>query len=177
MDKKKVLYQRLYCNNNTTINVSRWRFWDFPSLYHIFIYEITLCVCFQPYDVVQTCVPVTLKGDETNVYRVTLIALVSTTAVWPPLYLDTGQLEMCSHTHFDNHWQSKQRCHVYCTWATLTKEWTIYDLNLIIKGGIHYVLDKDLIWFCGTVIVIAYKLCWSYITQHQSYLKYMRVNG
>ncbi|XP_036960629.1 cilia- and flagella-associated protein 74 isoform X2 [Acanthopagrus latus] len=36
---------------------------------------------YKPYDVVQTCVPVTLKGDETNVYRVTLIALVSTTAV------------------------------------------------------------------------------------------------
>ncbi|XP_030278233.1 cilia- and flagella-associated protein 74 isoform X3 [Sparus aurata] len=35
---------------------------------------------YKPYDVVQTCVPVTLKGDETNVYRVTLIALVSTTA-------------------------------------------------------------------------------------------------
>ncbi|XP_073326821.1 cilia- and flagella-associated protein 74 isoform X2 [Pagrus major] len=35
---------------------------------------------YKPYEVVQTCVPVTLKGDETNVYRVTLIALVSTTA-------------------------------------------------------------------------------------------------
>ncbi|KAE8293192.1 Cilia- and flagella-associated protein 74 [Larimichthys crocea] len=35
---------------------------------------------YKPYEVVQTCVPVTLKGDETNVYRVTLMALVSTTA-------------------------------------------------------------------------------------------------
>ncbi|XP_041802502.1 cilia- and flagella-associated protein 74 [Chelmon rostratus] len=35
---------------------------------------------YKPYEVVQTCVTVTLKGDETNVYRVTLMALVSTTA-------------------------------------------------------------------------------------------------
>ncbi|XP_029292469.1 cilia- and flagella-associated protein 74 isoform X3 [Cottoperca gobio] len=35
---------------------------------------------YKPYDVVETCVPLTLKGDETNVYRVTLMALVSTDA-------------------------------------------------------------------------------------------------
>uniref|UniRef100_A0AAQ6IMB2 Cilia- and flagella-associated protein 74 n=1 Tax=Anabas testudineus TaxID=64144 RepID=A0AAQ6IMB2_ANATE len=35
---------------------------------------------YKPYEVVQTCVPLTLKGDEMNVYRVTLMALVSTTA-------------------------------------------------------------------------------------------------
>ncbi|XP_037629906.1 cilia- and flagella-associated protein 74 isoform X4 [Sebastes umbrosus] len=35
---------------------------------------------YKPYEVVQTCVPLTLKGDERNVYRVTLMALVSTTA-------------------------------------------------------------------------------------------------
>ncbi|KAM9350311.1 cilia- and flagella-associated protein 74 [Symphorus nematophorus] len=35
---------------------------------------------YKPYEVVQTCVPLTLKGDETNVYSVTLMALVSTTA-------------------------------------------------------------------------------------------------
>ncbi|XP_053173341.1 cilia- and flagella-associated protein 74 [Scomber japonicus] len=35
---------------------------------------------YKPYEVVQMCVPLTLKGDETNVYRVTLMALVSTTA-------------------------------------------------------------------------------------------------
>ncbi|XP_035511787.1 cilia- and flagella-associated protein 74 [Morone saxatilis] len=35
---------------------------------------------YKPYEVVQTCVPLTLKGDETNVYRVTLMALVSATA-------------------------------------------------------------------------------------------------
>ncbi|XP_045912230.1 cilia- and flagella-associated protein 74 isoform X3 [Micropterus dolomieu] len=35
---------------------------------------------YKPYEVVQTCVTLTLKGDETNVYRVTLMALVSTTA-------------------------------------------------------------------------------------------------
>ncbi|XP_076597344.1 cilia- and flagella-associated protein 74 isoform X1 [Chaetodon auriga] len=35
---------------------------------------------YKPYEVVQTCMPVTLKGDETNVYRVTLMALVSTAA-------------------------------------------------------------------------------------------------
>ncbi|KAG8002849.1 hypothetical protein GBF38_015442, partial [Nibea albiflora] len=35
---------------------------------------------YKPYEVVQTCVPVTLKGDETNVYSVTLMASVSTTA-------------------------------------------------------------------------------------------------
>ncbi|XP_034393240.1 cilia- and flagella-associated protein 74 [Cyclopterus lumpus] len=35
---------------------------------------------YKPYEVVQTCLPLTLKGDETNVYRVTLMALVSTTA-------------------------------------------------------------------------------------------------
>ncbi|XP_044067515.1 cilia- and flagella-associated protein 74 isoform X4 [Siniperca chuatsi] len=35
---------------------------------------------YKPYEVVQTCVPLTLKGDETSAYRVTLIALVSTTA-------------------------------------------------------------------------------------------------
>lgn len=40
-----------------------------------------MCVCvFQPYEVAQTCVLLTLKGDEMNVYRVTLMALVSTTA-------------------------------------------------------------------------------------------------
>ncbi|KAM3618715.1 uncharacterized protein V6R79_023944 [Siganus canaliculatus] len=32
---------------------------------------------YKPYEVVQACVPVTLKGDEMNVYRVTLMALVS----------------------------------------------------------------------------------------------------
>ncbi|XP_056241792.1 cilia- and flagella-associated protein 74 isoform X1 [Seriola aureovittata] len=35
---------------------------------------------YKPYEVVQTCVPLTLKGDERNVYRVTLMALVSTNA-------------------------------------------------------------------------------------------------
>ncbi|XP_070767007.1 cilia- and flagella-associated protein 74 [Enoplosus armatus] len=35
---------------------------------------------YKPYEVVQTCVPLTLKGDETSAYRVTLMALVSTTA-------------------------------------------------------------------------------------------------
>nr|XP_046252850.1 cilia- and flagella-associated protein 74 isoform X2 [Scatophagus argus] len=35
---------------------------------------------YKPCEVVQTCVPVTLKGNETNVYSVTLMALVSTTA-------------------------------------------------------------------------------------------------
>ncbi|XP_031724564.1 cilia- and flagella-associated protein 74 isoform X4 [Anarrhichthys ocellatus] len=35
---------------------------------------------YKPYEVVQTCLPLTLKGNETNVYRVTLMALVSTTA-------------------------------------------------------------------------------------------------
>ncbi|XP_051280852.1 cilia- and flagella-associated protein 74 isoform X4 [Dicentrarchus labrax] len=35
---------------------------------------------YKPYEVVQTCVPLTLKWDETNVYRVTLMALVSATA-------------------------------------------------------------------------------------------------
>ncbi|XP_047428401.1 cilia- and flagella-associated protein 74 isoform X2 [Mugil cephalus] len=34
----------------------------------------------KPYEVVQTCVPLTVKGDETNVYRVTLMALVSMTS-------------------------------------------------------------------------------------------------
>ncbi|XP_062419540.1 cilia- and flagella-associated protein 74 [Pungitius pungitius] len=34
---------------------------------------------YKPYEVVQTCLPLTLTGDETNVYRVTLMALVSTT--------------------------------------------------------------------------------------------------
>ncbi|XP_071331418.1 cilia- and flagella-associated protein 74 isoform X2 [Trachinotus anak] len=35
---------------------------------------------YKPYEVVQTCVPLTLKGDERNVYRVTLMASVSTNA-------------------------------------------------------------------------------------------------
>ncbi|XP_054465778.1 cilia- and flagella-associated protein 74 [Anoplopoma fimbria] len=35
---------------------------------------------YKPYEVVQTCLPLTLKGDETNVYRVTLMATVSSTA-------------------------------------------------------------------------------------------------
>ncbi|XP_063321127.1 cilia- and flagella-associated protein 74 [Pelmatolapia mariae] len=35
---------------------------------------------YKPYEVVQMCVPLTLKGDGMNVYRVTLMALVSTTA-------------------------------------------------------------------------------------------------
>ncbi|XP_077940902.1 cilia- and flagella-associated protein 74 isoform X6 [Gasterosteus aculeatus] len=35
---------------------------------------------YKPYEVVQTCLPLTLTGDETNVYRVTLMALVSTAA-------------------------------------------------------------------------------------------------
>ncbi|XP_068196112.1 cilia- and flagella-associated protein 74 [Antennarius striatus] len=35
---------------------------------------------YKPNEVVQTCVPVTLKGEETDIYRVTLMALVSNTA-------------------------------------------------------------------------------------------------
>ncbi|KAM7410971.1 hypothetical protein PAMA_021099 [Pampus argenteus] len=35
---------------------------------------------YKPYEVVQMCAPLTLKGDETNVYEVTLMALVSTSA-------------------------------------------------------------------------------------------------
>ncbi|XP_040009856.1 cilia- and flagella-associated protein 74 isoform X3 [Xiphias gladius] len=35
---------------------------------------------YKPYEVVQTCAPLTVKGDERNVYRVTLMAWVSTTA-------------------------------------------------------------------------------------------------
>ncbi|KAM6930109.1 cilia- and flagella-associated protein 74-like [Lycodopsis pacificus] len=35
---------------------------------------------YKPYEVVQTCLPLTLKGNETIVYRVTLMALVSTAA-------------------------------------------------------------------------------------------------
>ncbi|XP_068454495.1 cilia- and flagella-associated protein 74 isoform X2 [Clinocottus analis] len=35
---------------------------------------------YKPYEVVQACLPLTLKGDESNVYRVTLMALISTTA-------------------------------------------------------------------------------------------------
>ncbi|XP_061590862.1 cilia- and flagella-associated protein 74 [Cololabis saira] len=35
---------------------------------------------YKPFEVVQMCVPLTLKGDETNVYSVTLMALVSVTA-------------------------------------------------------------------------------------------------
>ncbi|AWP09347.1 Hypothetical protein SMAX5B_002744 [Scophthalmus maximus] len=35
---------------------------------------------YKPYEVVQTCVPLTLKGDEKSVYKVTLMALVSNTA-------------------------------------------------------------------------------------------------
>lgn len=37
-----------------------------------------VCV-FQPFEVVQTCVSVWLKGAQTSVYRVTLMALVSNT--------------------------------------------------------------------------------------------------
>ncbi|XP_008283307.1 uncharacterized protein cfap74 [Stegastes partitus] len=35
---------------------------------------------YQPYEVVQLCVPLTVKGDETDVYRVTLMASVSVSA-------------------------------------------------------------------------------------------------
>ncbi|KAM8864226.1 cilia- and flagella-associated protein 74 isoform 2-T2 [Spinachia spinachia] len=35
---------------------------------------------YKPHEVVQTCLPLTLTGDDTHVYRVTLMALVSTTA-------------------------------------------------------------------------------------------------
>ncbi|XP_069383318.1 cilia- and flagella-associated protein 74 isoform X2 [Paralichthys olivaceus] len=35
---------------------------------------------YKPYEVVQTCVPLTVKGDERNIYRVTLMALVSNSA-------------------------------------------------------------------------------------------------
>ncbi|KAM9752856.1 cilia- and flagella-associated protein 74 [Menidia menidia] len=35
---------------------------------------------YKPFDVVQTCVPLTVKGDEKTIYKVTLMALVSTTA-------------------------------------------------------------------------------------------------
>ncbi|XP_030589922.1 cilia- and flagella-associated protein 74 isoform X2 [Archocentrus centrarchus] len=35
---------------------------------------------YKPYEVVQMCAPLTIKGDEVSVYRVTLMALVSTTA-------------------------------------------------------------------------------------------------
>lgn len=40
-----------------------------------------LYVCmFQPGEVVQMCVPLTVNGDEMHVYKVTLMALVSMTA-------------------------------------------------------------------------------------------------
>ncbi|XP_041859968.1 cilia- and flagella-associated protein 74 [Melanotaenia boesemani] len=35
---------------------------------------------YKPFEVVQICLPLTIKGDETNIYKVTLMALVSTTA-------------------------------------------------------------------------------------------------
>ncbi|XP_072223136.1 cilia- and flagella-associated protein 74 [Leuresthes tenuis] len=35
---------------------------------------------YKPFEVLQMCVPLTVKGDEKNIYRVTLMALVSTTA-------------------------------------------------------------------------------------------------
>ncbi|KAI9531117.1 hypothetical protein NQZ68_000612 [Dissostichus eleginoides] len=45
---------------------------------------------YKPYEVVQTCVPLTLKGDETNVYRVTLMATLSSAADGPLKYLEAG---------------------------------------------------------------------------------------
>lgn len=48
-----------------------------------------MCVCvLQPFEVVQTCVTVSLTGAQTSVYRVTLMALVSNAADWPLRYLN-----------------------------------------------------------------------------------------
>lgn len=42
------------------------------------------CACvLQPFEVVQTCVTVSLTGAQRSVYRVTLMALVSNAADWP----------------------------------------------------------------------------------------------
>ncbi|XP_029975349.1 cilia- and flagella-associated protein 74 [Salarias fasciatus] len=38
------------------------------------------CAGYKPHEVVQACAPLTVKGDESTVYRVTLLALVSVTA-------------------------------------------------------------------------------------------------
>ncbi|XP_029362700.1 cilia- and flagella-associated protein 74 isoform X2 [Echeneis naucrates] len=54
---------------------------------------------YKPYEVVQTCVPLTLKGDERTVYKVTLMALVSTSTDQPQHQLDDNQWQICSHTH------------------------------------------------------------------------------
>ena len=57
-----------------------------------------VCV-FQPFEVVQICVPLTVKGDEKNIYRVTLMALVSTTAGWPLHFLRACVCEVCLRIH------------------------------------------------------------------------------
>ncbi|KAK2851123.1 hypothetical protein Q5P01_007399 [Channa striata] len=46
---------------------------------------------YKPYEVVRTCVPLTLKGSEMNVYRVTLMALVSVTEERRLQHLDASQ--------------------------------------------------------------------------------------
>lgn len=49
------------------------------------------CMCvrvLQPFEVVQTCVTVSLTGAQRSVYRVTLMALVSNAADWPLRYLN-----------------------------------------------------------------------------------------
>lgn len=55
-----------------------------------------MCV-FQPFDVVQTCASVTLKWEDTCIFRVTLIASVSAATDWPPLFLDARQWGVPAH--------------------------------------------------------------------------------
>lgn len=50
---------------------------------HVKVHKERLYMCmhaFQPFEVVQTCVSLSLKGSQTTVYRVTLMSLVSNTA-------------------------------------------------------------------------------------------------
>lgn len=92
---------------NTTCSVSDTYMYVYTVWEHVYT-----CV-FQPYEVVEMCVPLTLKADGMNVYRVTLMALVSTTADWPLKDLDDGQQEFCSHIL----WLTTNTHHIVCVYG------------------------------------------------------------
>lgn len=69
-------------------------FWQKMS----WIYVVNMWLLFQPLEVVQVCVPLTVKSDETTSYKVTLMAFVSSAADWPIQEMDA---DFCCFYYFD----------------------------------------------------------------------------
>lgn len=105
------------------------------SLYACVCVFVLVCV-LQPFEVVQTCVSVTLKGEDTYVYRVTLLASVSTAAHWPLQILDVRQWGVSAAVHSSYEAKKKKSG----------------EINLLWHIFINYVFVVNLFWvgsFCS----------------------------